>query len=107
MPMPSSPLPLLLQLVLEQRSGIVQIYNAKTMNKERAIDLQRGAPTAAHYIRETKSVVFCFGNSIMGLWDFSADIGGEPKYELRMSEDGRTPMCWLVDFLNDSQGNRK
>ena len=78
---------------MEQRSGVVKLYNAKNMNMEREVDLERGAPTAAHYIRETKSVVFCFGNSIMGIYDFSNDMR-EGKYKLRMSEDGRTPMCW-------------
>lgn len=79
-------------LVIERKSGLIKLYDACTYEVTDEIMLPRGSPTSAHYIESLKSVVFCFGDTIMGVWDFNRD---SPTFkQMKCGPDGRTPICW-------------
>lgn len=79
-------------LVIERNSGNVKLYDACTYEITDEIHLPRGSPTSAHYIASLKSVVFCFGDTIMGVWDFNRD--SKTFRHMKCEADGRTPICW-------------
>jgi WD40 repeat protein len=79
-------------LVVERNSGLVKLYDALTYELEHTILLPRGSPTAAHYIESMKAVVFCFGDTIMGVWDLNRE--SDTFKQMKRGLGGHTPICW-------------
>lgn len=77
-------------VVLSERSGAVNVYDADACVRKRSFSLPRGAPMSAEYVDEYEAMIMSFGDMTMEMWDFAP---GEDQYTVMSDEDG-VSRCW-------------